>query len=202
MTETDREKTAFCCHRGLFEFNVMPFGLVNAPSIFSQLIAIALQGLEKFTVAYLDDILIYSETLEDHLSHIKQVFEKLRQHDLKLKLKKCSFLKEETKYLGFVITCDGVRPDPDKVKAIKTLPAPKTVKEVGSMIGMCSYYRRFLPNFSKIAEPLIHLTKKYAKFNWSRECETSFNYLKDSLTVVPLLAYPNPNLPYTLYTDA
>lgn len=99
MAETDREKTAFCCHRGLFEFNVMPFGLVNTPSIFSQLIAIALQGLEKFTVAYLDDILIYSETLEDHLSHIKQVFEKLRQHDLKLKLKKCSFLKEETKYL-------------------------------------------------------------------------------------------------------
>lgn len=150
MTETDREKTAFCCHRGLFEFNVMPFGLVNAPSIFSQLIAIAFQGLEKFTVAYLDDILIYSETLEVLLSHIKQVFEKLRQHDLKLKLKKCSFLKEETKYLGFVITCAGVRPDPGKVKAIKTLPAPKTVKEVRSMIGMYSYYRRFLPNFSKI----------------------------------------------------
>lgn len=97
----------------------MPFGLVNVPGIFSQLIDIALQGLEKFTVAYLNDILIYSETLEDHLSHIKQACEKLRQHDLKLKLKKFSFLKDETKYLGFVIICDGVRPDPEKAKVIK-----------------------------------------------------------------------------------
>jgi hypothetical protein len=103
MDESDKEKTAFTCHRGLFEFNVMPFGLCNAPQIFSQLMSDVLQGLEHFATAYLDDVLIYSATLDDHLKHIQNVFHRLRQHNLKLKLKKCSFLRRETKYLGFVI---------------------------------------------------------------------------------------------------
>ena len=202
MDETDKEKTAFACHRGLFAFNVMPFGLMSAPAIFQELMSVVLQGLSHFATAYLDDILIYSETLEEHLFHLQTIFDRLRQHGLKLKLKKCSFLQTETNYLGFVINNKGISPDQKKVDAIRTLPAPTCVREVRSFVGMCSYYRRFIPNFSEIAEPIIALTRKHARFRWSTECQTAFEYLKQSLTVVPLLAYPDPNKPYTLYTDA
>ena len=198
----DKEKTAFTCHKGLFEFNVMPFGLTNAPAVFSQLMGLVLEGLEDLTIAYLDDVLIFSSSLEEHLAHIQVVFDRLKTHSLKLKLKKCSFLQKETKYLGFIINENGVKPDKAKVEAIKSLKAPTTVKEVRSFIGMTSFYRRFIPNFSKIAKPIIELTKKYAKFKWTEQCQKAFDYLKDSLTVVPLLAYPDVNKPYVLYTDA
>lgn len=202
VQEEDKEKTAFTCHRGLFEFNVMPFGLCNAPQIFSELMSVVLQGLDSCALAYLDDILIFSETLEQHEQHIKTVFDRLRKHGLKLKAKKCSFLKEQTQYLGFIIDKTGVKPDPNKVAAIRSLPSPTTVREVRSFIGMCSYYRRFVPNFSKIAEPLVSLTKKYAKFKWNPQCQLAFDYIKDSLTVIPLLSYPDPSREYVLYTDA
>ncbi len=149
MNEADKEKTAFACHRGLFEFNVMPFGLANAPAVFQELMASVLQGLSDFSIAYLDDILIFSETLDDHLRHLDSIFGRLREHDLRLKLKKCSFLQTETSYLGFIIDENGIMPDPKKVEAIRSLPAPTCVKEVRSFIGMSSYYRRFIPNFSE-----------------------------------------------------
>lgn len=202
MDENDKEKTAFACHTGLFEFNVMPFGLSNAPAIFQELMSIVLQECYEFATAYLDDILIFSSTLQEHITHLEFIFSKLREHGLKLKLKKCSFLQTETNYLGFVIDTNGVKPDPKKVESIRTLPAPTCVREVRSFIGMCSYYRRFIPNFSRIAESIIALTKKNARFKWSTEHQKAFDYLKDSLSVVPLLSYPDSNKPYTLYTDA
>ena len=202
MNESDKEKTAFACHRGLFEFNVMPFGLSNAPAVFQELMSVVLQGLGDFAIAYLDDILDFSPTLEDHLQHLDTIFDRLRKHDLKLKLKKCNFLESETNYLGFIIGKDGIKPDPKKVEAIRSLPIPTCVREVRSFIGMSSYYRRFIPNFSEIAEPIIALTKKHAHYKWSAKHDEAFQYLKDSLSVVPLLAYPDTNKPYTLYTDA
>ena len=202
MDENDKEKTAFACHKGLFEFNVMPFGLSNAPAIFQELMSVVLQDLSSFAVAYLDDILIFSPTIDDHLNHINTVFQRLRMHGLRLKLKKCSFLQSETNYLGFVIDSQGIKPDPKKVEAIKSIPPPTCVREVRSFIGMCSYYRRFIPNFSAIAEPIIQLTRKHAHFKWSNVHQKAFEFLKDSLSVVPLLVYPNPNKKYTLYTDA
>ena len=202
MNESDKEKTAFACHRGLFEFNVMPFGLSNAPAVFQELMSVVLQGLGDFAIAYLDDILVFSPTLEDHLQHLDTIFDRLRKHDLKLKLKKCNFLESETNYLGFIIGKDGIKPDPKKVEAIRSLPIPTCVREVRSFIGMSSYYRRFIPNFSEIAEPIIALTKKHAHYKWSAKHDEAFQYLKDSLSVVPLLAYPDTNKPYTLYTDA
>ena len=202
MDEQDKEKTAFACHKGLFEFNVMPFGLSNAPAVFQELMSVVLQGYSNFATAYLDDIMIFSATLEEHLEHLRMVFERLREHQLKLKLKYCSFLKGETNYLGFVISEDGIQPDQKKVEAIRTLPAPTCVREVRSFIGMCSYYRRFIPNFSKIAEPLVTLTLKYAHFKWSDVHQKAFEFLKDSLTSVPLLVYPDSKKPYTLFTDA
>ena len=202
MNDNDKEKTALACHRGLFEFYVMPFGLSNAPAVFQELMAVVLRGIGTFAIAYLDDILVFSPTLEKHLRHLDVVFGRLREHDLKLKLKKCGFLKPETQYLGFIINKDGIKPEPKKVEAIRSLPAPTCVREVRSFIGMCSFYRRFIPNFSEITEPIIDLTRKHAHFKWSEKHQTAFQYLKDSLTVVPLLAYADPNKPFTLYTDA
>ena len=196
MDEKDKEKTAFACHKGLFEF------ISNAPAVFQELMSVVLQGCNDFLTAYLDDIMIFSPTLEEHLKHICIIFDKLRQHNLKLKLKKCSFLKSETNYLGFVISEEGIKPDQKKIEAIRSLPVPACVKEVRSFIGMCSYYRRFIPNFSQIAEPIIALTRKYAHFKWSEIHQRAFEYLKDSLTAVPLLVYPDSNKPYVLYTDA
>ena len=202
MEEKDKEKTAFACHKGLFEFNVMPFGLSNAPAVFQELMSVVLQGCDNFATAYLDDILIFSATLEEHLEHLSIIFDKLRQHKLKLKLKKCGFLKLETNYLGFVISEDGIQPDQKKIEAIRGLPAPTCVREVRSFIGMRSYYRRFIPNFSQIAEPIVALTRKYAHFKWSDIHQKAFEFLKDSLTSVPLLVYPDSKKPYTLFTDA
>ena len=202
LEDSSKEKTAFTCHKGLFQFNVMPFGLNGAPAVFQELMNIVLQGCEDFAIAYLDDILIFSKTHQEHLKHLQVVFNKLREHGLKLKLKKCAFFQEETEYLGYIISKDGVKPDPKKVEVIRKLPEPKTVKEIRGFIGMCSYYRKLVPNFSKIAEPLIQLTKKYARFKWTEECQKAFDFLKDSLTVVPFLAYPDTNKPYVLYTDA
>ncbi len=202
MEESDKEKTAFACHRGLYQFNVMPFGLCTAPAIFQELMSAVLEGLSGFTTAYLDDILIYSETLEEHLTHIQQVFDRLRSHQLRLKLKKCSFLKAKTNYLGFGYRRRCIRPELGKVDVIKSLPSPTCVREVRSFIGMCSYYRRFIPTFSEIAEPIIALTRKYAKFKWNDECQKSFDRLKNQLASILLLDYPDPNKPYVLYTDA
>ena len=202
MNESDKEKTAFACHRGLFEFNVMPFGLSNAPAVFQELMSVVLQGLGDFAIAYLDDILVFSPTLEDHLQHLDTIFDRLWKHDLKLKLKKCNFLESETNYLGFIIGKDGIKPDPKKVEATRSLPIPTCVRAVRLFIGMSSFYRRFIPNFSEIAEPIIALTKKHAHYKWSAKHDEAFQYLKDSLSVVPLLAYPDTNKPYTLYTDA
>ena len=201
--EKDREKTAFSVPgRGLFECNCLPFGLINAPSVFQSLMSIVLEGLSHFCQAYLDDILIFSATIEEHLSHIHQVFDRLRQHRLKLKLKKCSFFKKETRYLGFVITPNGISPDPEKVRVMQNLPPPTTVREVRGVIGMLSYYRRYLPNFAEIASPIIDLTKKYARFQWNQECQRAFDYLKESLTIIPLLSYPDVNKEYILYVDS
>ena len=180
MDEKDTEKTAFECHKGLFELNVMPFGLSNALAVFQELMSVIIQGCNNFATAYLDDIMIFSSTLEEHLEHLSIIFGKLRQHNLKLKLKKRSFLKIETNYLGFVINENGIKPDEKKVEAIRSLPVPTYVKEVRSFIGMCSYYRRFIPNFSQIAEPIVALTRKYAHFKWSDAHQRTFDYLKDS----------------------
>ena len=135
----------------------MTFGLANVLLIFQEHMSIVLHNCESFALAYHDDIIIFSSNLEDHEKHIQQVFDHLRQHNLKLELSKCKFLQKQTQYLGFIISEDVITADPGKVKVIKEMPPPTNVCEVRSFIGMCSYYRRFLPNFSQIAMPLIKL---------------------------------------------
>ena len=160
LDQADREKAAFVCHTGLFQFRVMPFGLANAPGVFQQLMSIVLGGLEGFSMAYIDDILVFSSSINEHFQHLQAVFNRLRRHGLKIKLAKCQFLMAETKYLGFVINKQGIKPDDDKVKVIRSMPEPKTVRQVRGFIGAIGYYRRFIPAFSRIATPLIALTKK------------------------------------------
>ena len=203
MDEDSKEKTAFTCFLGLFHFLKLPFGLCSAGSYFSELMNKVLSGIQhKFTIAYLDDIIIYSKTFDEHLVHIETVFARLRGAGLKLKMSKCEFLKQEVKYLGYVISANGIKTDPEKVSSIQKLHAPSDVKGVRSFLGMCSYYRRFIPNFSQIAKPLTELTKKNRNFVWTSDCQKAFDTLRKSLTEAPVLAYPDLNKPYKLYTDA
>ena len=199
----DREKTAFVCHRGLYEFNVMPFGLSSAPPIFQELMNKVLgEAMYKYAIAYIDDVIIYSETFQDHLKHLNEVFSKLRDAGLKLKMSKCQFLMEQIRYLGHVISKDGIYPDPEKIRVIQDLRPPKNVREVRSVVGMASYYRKFIDHFSEVVGPLTELTKKHAKFHWSSEHSKAFQTIKQKLVQAPVLAHPDPSRPYILSTDA
>ena len=180
----------------------LAFGVVNGPPVFQEIMSIVLQGCGSFAIAYLDDIIIFSLTLEKHFEHLQTVFGHLRNHKLKLQLKKCSFLHEETPYLGYLVGAKGIRDSPDKCKSIRAMPPPTCVKEVRSYLGFCSYYRCIIPSFSRITEPLIKLTKKYARFKWTPECQEAFDCLKDGLTAIPMLGHANVNSGYILYTDA
>lgn len=205
LDENSRQKTAFTTHNGLFEFVRMPFGLCNAPATFQRLMQAVLAGLEwDICFDYIDDILIASRTFEDHLRHLRQVFDRLRQAGLRLKPKKCSLLREEVLYLGHVVSYEGVRPDPEKVEKMKHYPVPTDVSKVRQFLGLASYYRKFIQNFSKIAHPLHELTKKNVQFHWSAECESAFSHLKECLVTAPVLSYPcfGPGQEFVLETDA
>ena len=191
MDAESAEKTAFSTHCGLYEFTRMPFGLCNGPATFQRLMEIVLAGLEwKCCVVYVDDILVCSKSLEEHKEHLQRVFERLRQAGLKLKPSKCSFLCREVVFLGHVISANGVSPDPAKTKKVRDYPVPVDVSSVRQFLGLASYYRRFVPGFSKIAAPLYALTKKSVTFSWSDECQKAFDRLKQLLCSAPVLAYP------------
>ena len=143
---------------------------------------LALDGLDDFCSFYMDDIVVRSKSLDEHIRHINQLFERIRKHKLKLSLKKSQFMKAESNHMGFIVSPKGVRSDPLKVESIHTLAPPTNVKE-------CSYYRRFVPNFAKISEPIVVLTKKHARFKWTEQCQKAFDLIKESLTVIPLLSY-------------
>ena len=172
---TSREKTAFITHQGLYEFQVMPFGLKNAPAVFQRLMQRVLHGLNPeegpdFVSVYLDDVLVFSETLEEHLGHLRSVMGRLGAAGLKLKPSKCCFIREEVEYLGHVLTPNGLKPNPERVTAVTNFPIPQSVREVRQFLGLASYYRRFVQGFAKIAQPLHALTQKGALFDWSTDC--------------------------------
>ena len=202
LTDEAKEKTSFTCHLGSYSFARLPFGAKNAGAVFMQLMDTVLRGCNDFAQSYLDDVIIFSQTIQEHKRHIQKVFDRIRAHKLKLKLKKCSFKKKETKYLGFIITEKGVAPDPDKVKAIRNISRPKSAKECRQFVGLINYCRRYLPAFSHTAEPITALTHKFTPFQWSERCEKAFNKLKEDLAIVPMLAHPDTNLPYNLYCDS
>ena len=205
IADADIPKTAFRTRYGHFEFVVMPFGLTNAPSTFQALMnSIFHCHLDKFVIVYLDDILIFSETEEDHVEHLRQVLNLLRQHKLYCKLSKCEFFRRRIKFLGHTISDSGIETDQDKITAIQDWPVPKNVKELQSFLGLANYYRRFIKNHSKIVAPLTALTRKDQDYIWTDSQQHAFDAIKQALTTAPVLAAPRDELPYTIRvtTDA
>ena len=198
-----KDKSAFVTHNGLYEFQVLPFGLTNSPASFQRLMGHILRGLEyKSALIYIDDVIIFSKSANDHLKHIEEVFSRLRDANLKLNPKKCEFAKQELEYLGHLVTPSGIKPCLSKIKAVQEFPVPKNFKELKSFLGLANYYRRFIKNFAQIAHPLNHLTKKSVKFEWSPECQEAFHTLKSALTTAPILVYPDFTREFHLFVDA
>lgn len=196
-------KTAFQTHFGQFEFRVMAFGLTGAPGTFQEAMNSTLASYpRKFVLVFLDDILIYSASYEEHLIHIKLVFELLVKDQWKLKLSKCIFAQQEIKYLGHVISGAGVATDPAKVAAVAQWSVPSNTKELRGFLGLAGYYRKFARNFGLISRLLTELLKKHAIFVWTPQHEASFNPLKDALCKAPVLALPDFSKPFTVETDA
>ena len=181
---------------------MVPFGLAQAPAYFQALISEVLKGLSHFAIAYLDDIIIFSQTEEEHLKHLEIIFGRLKEAGLKLKRSKCSFMKLHIEYLGHLISEKGIEPMPDKLTAIKEMPAPRSPKEIKQFLGLVGYYRKFIPRFSDIAKPLTRLTQHDTLFQWCSKCEFAFWTLKDALCTKPILKFPDPQKPYVLFTDA
>ena len=203
VAEEDIHKTAFKTHHGLFEFKRVPFGLKSAPNFFQREMNKILSDLiGKCAYVYIDDILIFSKSEAEHIHHLKLVFDKLRSAGLKLKPTKCSFGLPEVKLLGYVLNKDGIKADPDKVAAIVNLKPPTTVKEVRSILGTCNYYRSSLEGFATIIEPLVALTRRNVRFTWNEQAQGAFEQLKALLTSAHVMATPDLNKEYKLYTDA
>ena len=202
VQEESVPKTAFITHDGLFEFRVMPFGLCNAPATFQRLMQRVLSGLSEFCVVYIDDILVFSRSIEEHCGHLKRIFQRLEEVGIKLHPEKCQLAKSEVTYLGHIVSAQGIFPNPDKVQAVKCFPQPTSVKSVREFLGLAGYYRRFVPGFSKIAAPLhLHL-RSGVKFEWNQASQAAFERLKELLITPPLLAYPDFDRSFILHTDA
>ena len=206
MADRSKEKTAFTCHQGLFQYRRMPFGLTNAPATFQRLMTTLFAGKEwNFVFIYLDDLLIVSKSITEHMEHLKRVLIRLGEANLKLKPEKCRFLQQRIEYLGHTLTADGVCPNDGKIRAMKEFPRPRTVKEVKSFLGLVNYYRRHLQNLATVARPLTALTRK-GKFpnqvEWTSECEEAFTKVKEMLVTAPMLCHPDLSKPFFLSTDA
>ncbi|UYV72292.1 K02A2.6-like [Cordylochernes scorpioides] len=203
IDEEDREKTAFITPDGLYEFRVMPFGLCNAPATFERMMDKLLAGL-KWTIClcYLDDIIVYATSFKEHIERLGKVLRCIQQAGLCINHEKCRFGSREIKVLGHLVTESGIRPDPDKIKAITNFPTPKTTTEVRSFMGLCSYYRRFVKDFANKAKPLHDLLRNNVKFLWSNEQEQSFQILKSALTTDPVLGHFKEDAETLVHTDA
>jgi len=199
----DANKTTFVCHKGTYRFPRMPFGLCNAPATFQRLMDTVLAGLNfDICLVYLDDIILFSRTLTEHMERLGRLFKKLREANLKLKPSKCHLLQTKVTFLGYTISQDGVGTDPGKIEAVRDWPTPTNLRQCRAFVGLCQYYRRFVPNFSAIAAPLYNLTKKGAHFVWSRECQSAFDSLKSSLIGAEVLRLPDEEGLFILDCDA
>uniref|UniRef100_A0A146M517 RNA-directed DNA polymerase n=1 Tax=Lygus hesperus TaxID=30085 RepID=A0A146M517_LYGHE len=199
----DQAKTAFTTAGGHFEYARMPFGLCNAPATFQRLMDRLLASIKEVECfVYLDDVIIFGETVEEHLERLGHVLDRLRAANLKVSLPKCRFLHEEVDYLGHVVTRDGVQPDPKKVEAVKAFPRPRNQQELKSFLGLSNYYRRFQPGYASLAKELTRLLGKGQVFQWGPEQEASFQALKDGLCSNQVLIYPDYRDPFLVSTDA
>nr|KYP39237.1 Retrovirus-related Pol polyprotein from transposon 17.6 [Cajanus cajan] len=199
----DVPKTAFRTRYGHYKYLVMPFGVTNAPGVFMDYMnRIFHPYLDRFVVVFIDDILVYSKTREEHAEHLRIVLQTLKEKQLYAKLSKCEFWLESVNFLGHVISKGGIVVDPAKVEAVLEWKAPKSVSEIRSFLRLAGYYRRFIENFSRIALPLTKLTKKNQPFVWDSRCEESFLELKRRLTSAPVLVLPDPSKTFKVFCDA
>lgn len=203
MDQEDKPKTAFATGRGLFQFNVMPFGLCYAPATFKRRMESVLACLNwDICLVFLDDIIVTGMTFEEMLSKLRKVLDRLKGAGLKLKAKRCCLVAKKVTYLGHVVSAEGVATDPAKTAAVEHWPVPTNVTEVRSFLGLCSYYRRFIKDFSSIPKCFHTFTEKGADFKWTSDCQSAFDTLKLRLTNAPILGHPDFNHPFILDTDA
>ena len=199
----DIPKTAFRTRYGHYEFLVMSFGLTNAPAAFMELMNRVFHDyLDKFIIVFIDDILVYSKTREDHETHLRLALERLQSEKLYAKFSKCEFWLDRVMFLGHIVSEEGVVVDPTKIEAIINWKQPKTVTEIRSFLGLAGYYRRFVEAFARLAGPLTALTRKDHKFVWNERCEQSFQELKRRLTTAPVLTIPQGTEGFEIYCDA
>ena len=203
LDEESIPKTAFSTRMGLFEYLMLPFGLTGGPATCERLVENVMDGLQWVNLLiYIDDLISYGCSFDTALANIEEVLKRLRQANLKLKPKKCILFQPEVSFLGHRVSRDGVSTCPKKIEKVVEWPRPKNVSELRSFLGLCSYYRRFVLNYSAVADPLHRLTEKDAKFDWTDQCEDTFQKLKLHLTTAPILAYPNSDDEFILDTDA
>jgi len=202
LDEESRAKSAFVTPFGKFQFKRVPFGLCQAPAHFQRMIEEVLQDYSDFAVPYLDDIIVFSKDEDEHLEHLRLVFTRLEEHNLKLKESKCDFFNKSLQFLGHLVSRDGIRPLADKIKAIIDVAPPRTVHDVQVFLGMAGYYRKFIARYSDITAPLTSLLQKGVEFEWTDVHQKAFDFLKECLMSQPILAFPDVNKPYFLYTDA
>lgn len=203
MNPEDKDKTAFSTKQGHWQYKRLPFGLKTAPSTFQRMMNNVLSGLTgSRCFVFLDDVVLYASSLEEHDLKLREVFERMRKNTLKLQPDKCEFLRREVNYLGHVISENGVKPDPRKIEAVEKFPVPTTTKQLKGFLGLAGYYRRFVPMFSKIAAPLHKLLKKDIKYEWGSAQENAFQSLKQKLMREPILQYPDFSKEFVVTTDA
>lgn len=200
MDSTDKQKTAFIVEGGLFEFNVMPFGLTNATATFQRYMDMVLAGLKWTTLlVYLDDVCVFSKTLDEHILRLEATFERFTAYKLKLNPAKCQILQEEFLYLGHIISKEGIRADPKKIEAVIRMPIPRNIKQLRSFLGFCNYYRKFIKDYYLHSNRLYELI---SHFQWTEAADVSFKQLKEMLTNLPMLKYPDYSKPFIVNTDA
>lgn len=203
MDPKDVDKTAFNTPSGHFQWRRMPMGLVNSPAVWQRTADVILAGLlGKRCFVYMDDIIIYSSTFAEHLEAVEEVLVRLRAAGLKLKPSKCQLLQRQVRYLGHIVSADGVEPEPGKLSSVRDFPRPTGVRGVREFLGLIGYYRRHVRDFARIAKPLTALTKKNTEFLWSDEAQAAFEELKETLVTAPLLRYPDFSRPFIVATDA
>ena len=203
IAEKDQKKTAFIFRGGLYEYIRMPFGLKNAPATFQRFMNMMLStgGLRTFVMAYLDDLVVFSRNVEEHIGHVRQTLAVLSRHGVKLKLTKCQFGMKKIKYLGHVLDQDGVHVDSEYVKAVKDMPDPTNISELRTFLGMGGYYRSFIPSYAKVAQPLYDLLKKTSTWKWTDTEKQAMSQIKQALISAPVLIMPDYSKPFIIQTD-